>query len=46
MLAERSFDVDLMWIPQRGEMVESELYSLILRRAAHRRQTHQTHVGF
>jgi hypothetical protein len=36
----------LMWIPQRGEMVESELDSLIRRRDTHRRQTHQTHVGF
>jgi hypothetical protein len=33
-----------MWIPQRAEMVKSELDSLILRRAAHRRQTHQTHM--
>jgi hypothetical protein len=29
-----------MWIPQRGEMVESELDSLIRRRDTHRRQTH------
>ena len=42
MPAERSVDVDLMWIPQRGEMVESELDSLIRRRDTHRRQAHQT----
>jgi hypothetical protein len=35
-----------MWIPQRGEMVESELDSLIRRRATHRRRIHQTHVSF